>query len=119
VTQLPVLAGSLAAILVLAGFARLLGLGGGGLASAEQARDTAEAMLSGFEGGEVLLGSDGKSALVQGRANDAALLKLHGARIAARHLAQPLATERTPDGLRIDSRDRRFGTVLLRGVTHY
>ncbi|MEP9358846.1 hypothetical protein [Sphingomonas sp. KR3-1] len=118
--QLAIFAGSLASILVMTLAAWLLGLGrGSGIASAEEARDTAEAMISGFDADEALLGSDGKAALVRGKAGDAALLKLHGARIAARHLHAPLASEATPEGLRIDSGDKRFGSVLLRGVTAY
>ena len=118
-TQLYVFGGSIAAVLVLALISRLLGLGGGRIAGAEEARAAAEGMIPGFDAGEALLGSDGKAALVHGKRVDAALLKLHGARVAVRHLHVPLISETTPEGLRIDSGDRRFGTVLLRGVTHY
>lgn len=119
-TQLYIFAGSLAAILVMTLVAWALGLGrGGAIASAEEARATAEGMISGFDAGEALLGSDGQAALVHGKAGDVALLKLHGARVAARHLRLPLATQLIPDGLRIDSGDKRFGAVLLRGVTRY
>jgi len=118
--QLAVFAGSIVFILVMVLAAWALGLGRGAvIASGEEARETAEGMISGFNAGEALLGSDGKAALVHGKAGDVALLKMHGARIAARHLRLPLASQSTPDGLRIDSGDKRFGDVLLRGVTGY
>lgn len=119
-TQAYIFGGSLAAILLMTLAAWALGLGrGSAIASPEEARETAEGMISGFDAGEALLGSDGKAALVHGKAGDVALLKMHGARIAARHLRLPLASEPTPEGLRIDSGDKRFGAVLLRGVTGY
>ena len=116
-TQLTIFGGSIVAVLVLALLARLLGLGGARIGSAEEARAAAEAMIPGFEGGAVMIGSDGKAALVRGGAGDAALLKIHGARIAARHLRAPLAGTPAPDGLAFDSGDARFGTVVLKGVT--
>jgi hypothetical protein len=120
VSQLAIFLGSLGSILFMTAVAWALGLGrDGAIASAEEAREAAEGMIPGFDAGEALLGSDGRAALVHGRAGDVALLKLHGARIAARHLRLPLATEYTPEGLRIDSGDTRFGSVLLRGVTGY
>ncbi len=116
--QLYVSAGSIGAILVMVLVAWALGLGrGAAIASAAEARETAEGMISGFDGGEALVGSDGRAALVHGKAGDAALLKMHGARVAARHLRLPLTTVSTPDGLRIDSGDKRFGAVLLRGIS--
>jgi len=120
VNQLYIFGGSLAAILFMTLVAWALGLGrDGAIASSQEARETAEGMISGFDAGEALLGSDGKAALVHGKAGDVALLKMHGARVAARHLRLPLATEATPEGLRVSSGDKRFGTVLLRGVTGY
>ncbi len=119
-SELYIFGGSLASILFMTAVAWALGLGrGAAIASAEEARGTAEAMISGFDAGEALLGSDGKAALVHGKAGDVALLKMHGARVAARHLRLPLASLATPDGLRVDSGDKRFGAVLLRGVTGY
>lgn len=115
--QLIVFGGSIVAVLVLALVARLLGLGRGArIASEAEARDTAEALISGFESAATLLAEDGRAALVHGRAGDAALLKIHGARIAARHLHAPLAATAAPEGLRVDSGDARFGTVTLKGV---
>lgn len=119
-SELYIFGGSLASILFMTAVAWALGLGkGAAIGSAEEARGTAEAMISGFDAGEALLGSDGKAALVHGKAGDVALLKMHGARVAARHLRLPLASLATPEGLRVDSGDKRFGAVLLRGVTGY
>jgi len=117
VSKLAIFGGSIVAVLVLALLARLLGLGGARIGSAEEAGAAAEAMISGFEGGAVALGSDGRAALVHGGAADAALLKVHGARIAARHLRAPFVSAPASGGLAIDSGDARFGTVVLKGVT--
>lgn len=119
-SQAYIFLGSLVAILLMTLAAWGLGLGrDAAIASPEEARKAAEEMIPGFDAGEALLGSDGRAALVHGKAGDLALLKLHGARVAARHLRMPLASEATPEGLRIDSGDKRFGAVLLRGVTGY
>lgn len=119
-SELTIFGGSLAAILFMTLVAWALGLGrGAAIASLQEARETAEGMISGFDAGEALLGSDGQAALVHGKAGDVALLKVHGARIAARHLRLPLASEATPAGLRIDSGDRRFGAVVLKGVSGF
>ncbi len=116
-SQLGILAGSVGAVLLLALAARLLGLGGGeGLAGAAEAIAEAEAMVPGFEGVSALLGSDGRAALVRGAAGDAVLLKRHGARLAARHIALPADHRLTADGLEIDSGDPRFGPVRLTGI---
>lgn len=111
------LGGSLAAVLLLALTARLLKLGGGTIADEAAAKQAAEQLLSGFDAEYATLGSDGQAALVHGSDGSVALLKIHGAQIAARRLRPPLATETLPEGLRIASGERRFGSVLLRGVT--
>lgn len=111
------LGGSLVAILTLAGVAWALKLGGGGIADEAQARAEAEAILSGFDAGRVVLASDGKAALVHGRDGSVALLKLHGSRVAGRRLALPLDTRTSPEGLVVASGEARFGSVLLRGVS--
>lgn len=114
-SQLYLFLGSLGAVLALVAAARLLRLGGGGIADETEAMAEAEAMLSGFEAARALVGSDGKAALVWGRDGSAALLKLHGNHVAARHLTAPVI-ERTPEGLAIDSGDRWFGRVVVRGA---
>ncbi|WP_044334639.1 hypothetical protein [Sphingomonas hengshuiensis] len=113
---LAVLGASLAAVLGLALIARLLGLGGGGIAGEDAAMTEAEAMLSGFDGVRAVVGSDGRAALVWGADGSVALLKLHGAQVAARRLPGDFAREVTPKGLVVDSGERGFGRVLLAGV---
>lgn len=115
--MLLLLGGSLVAVLLLALAARLLKLGGGTIADEAAAKAAAEQLLSGFDADYATLGSDGQAALVHGSDGSVALLKMHGAQIAARHLRPPLVTQTLPEGLRIDSGERRFGAVLLKGVT--
>jgi hypothetical protein len=115
--QLIQIGGSIVAILVLAGIAWALKLGGGTIADEAQARNDAEAILSGFESASVVLASDRKAALVHGRDGSVALLKIHGSQVAGRRLTPPLAVTESPEGLTVASGERRFGSVLLRGVS--
>lgn len=115
-TKLYVLGGSLIAILLLALAARLLRLGGGRIADEAMAMAEAEAILPGFEAGHATVASDGQAALVHGHDGSVAVLKMHGARVAARRLAR-LDAEPLPKGLRVRTGDARFGAVLLRGVS--
>jgi anti-sigma factor RsiW len=108
--------GSIAAILVLAAIAWGLKLGGGTIADAAQARAEAEAIFSGFDAGRVVLASDGRAAIVHGGDGSVALLKVHGAHVVGRRLTLPLDVRVAPDGLMVASGERRFGSVLLRGV---
>lgn len=110
------LGGSLVAVLGLALVARLLGLGGGGIASEAEAIAAAEAMVPGFDGVRAVVGADRRGALVWGREGEAALLKLHGAQVAARRLPPGFARTQTPEGVLIDSGERRFGRVVLAGI---
>jgi hypothetical protein len=116
VTKLYILGGSLVAILLLALAAKLLRLGGGRIADEAQAMAEAEAILSGFDAARATVASDGQAALVHGRDGSVAVLKVHGARVAARRLAS-LEAEPLPEGLRVKTGDARFGAVLVRGVT--
>lgn len=116
-TKLALLGGSLAAILLLALAARLLRLGGGGLNDEAAVIAEAEAILSGFDGVRAQIGSDGRAAIVHGRDGSIAVLKLHGARVAGRRLTGPVDAAATEEGLRIATGERRFGTVLVRGVS--
>lgn len=111
------LAGSLAAVLALAAIAWLLRLGGGAIDGPEAAREQAEALLSGFEAGEAVVASDGRAALVRGHDGSVALLKLHGAHVAARRLQPPVSAVHAAEGLAVDSGERRFGRVVLKGVS--
>ena len=109
--------GSIVAILFLAGLAWWLKLGGGTIADEAQAMADAEAILSGFDAERAVLAEDHRAALVHGRDGSVALLKIHGSQVAARRLRQPLDTRAGPDGLVVASGEKRFGSVLLRGVT--
>ncbi|MDP5279959.1 hypothetical protein Q9Q95_13575 [Sphingomonas sp. DG1-23] len=109
------LAGSLAAVLVLAWVARLLKLGESRIADGDTARRMAEEALSGFVARAALVGTNGAAALVLG--NDGiALLKRHGAKVAARRLGRPLWRRPSPEGVTIETGERMFGPVLLYGV---
>lgn len=107
------LGGSLVAVLALAGIAAMLGLGRMQIADAATARAEAEAAFDDFEAGEVTLGSDGRAAIVHGLDGSIALLKLHGAHVAARRLPASAIRE-TSQGWQVDSGERLFGSVLVR-----
>ena len=109
-----VLAGSLAAVLVMAGAAWLLGLGGAKLADADDARRTAEELLPGFTAGEARVDSTGEAAAVFGSAGDVAMVRRHGARFVARRLPRPLSVEQQGERLVVASCERRFGPVTMR-----
>lgn len=118
------LGGSLAAILALAGVARLLKLGESRIADAATAREMAEDMLVGFEARAAIVGTDGNAALVagtfgsgaRGTPGTIAVLKRHGAKVAARRLLPPLTLLPAVEGIEVDTGERLFGRVLLFGV---
>jgi len=116
IEKLIIVAGSLVAVLILAGIAWALRLGGGRIADEGEARTAAEDALSGFDAVAAEVASDGQAALVLGRDGSLALLKMHGTQVAARRLHPPFETEATPEGLRIATGDARFGRVTIRGV---
>jgi hypothetical protein len=103
-------------VIALALIARWLRLGESRIASVAQARETAEQMLAGFIAHDAVIGTDGGAALVAGN-GAVALLKRHGARIAARRLIAPLQLSQGIEGVRIETGERLFGSVLLFGVT--
>lgn len=115
----------LAALLGLGLGARWLRLGESRISNEAQARETAQAMLAGFVAHGALLGTDGGAALVAGafggaqgaRGGTIAVLKRHGAKIAARRLIAPLTLTQAVEGIRIETGERLFGSVLLFGVT--
>lgn len=78
-------AGSLAAVLTLAGIAWLLGLGGGGIDEEAEAMVAAEDAVSGFEAVSAIIADDRRSAIVRGRDGDTVQLMMKGARVVARH----------------------------------
>lgn len=119
------LGGSLVAILALAGVARLLKLGEARISDAAKAREIAEDMLAGFESRTAIVGTDGKAALVLGTfgrgapgapGGAIAVLKRHGAKVAARRLLPPLGLSTAVEGVFVETGERLFGRVLLFGV---
>lgn len=112
VTQLII---SLVGVLGLAMIARLLRLGEGKIASEDDACRIAEEMLAGFEARRAIVSKDGDAALVGGNGT-VAVLKRHGAKVAARRLALPLAIRDAPEGVTIDTGERLFGSVTLINV---
>lgn len=112
-----VFAASLAAVLVLAGVAWLLKLGGPDtrIATPEGACRIAEDALSGFVAVRSVVGEDGRAALVSGEGARLAVLKAHGARVATREVIWS-DIRATDAGVVAETRDRRFGVVTLAGV---
>lgn len=109
------LGGSIVAILILAGVARMLRLGESKIASAADARRFAEEALVGFEARHALVGQDGNAALVAGN-GAIAVLKRHGAQVAVRRLLPPLRFREAVEGVTIETGERLFGAVTLLGV---
>lgn len=109
--NLVLIGGSLAAVLVLAGIAWGLGLGGGAIGGEEEAMRIAADDLPGFVPERAFVSGDGRAALVLGR-GEAALLKQHGTQVAARRLPSPDIAP-TDGGVRVASGERMFGNVIL------
>ncbi|MBN8808779.1 MAG: hypothetical protein J0I47_11200 [Sphingomonas sp.] len=110
------LIGSIAAILALAGTARLLKLGQSRIANEEDARRFAEEALVGFTAGRVLVSGDGSAAVVAG-SGAIAVLKRHGAHVAVRRLIPPLRIYEAVEGATVQTGEKLFGPVTLFGVT--
>lgn len=88
-SQVALLAGSLAAVLLLALAAHLLRLGGARLADEAEARDVAEASFADFEAERIWLDIDGQAAVVRSKDGSLALVRRHGARFLARKAPVP------------------------------
>jgi hypothetical protein len=83
-------AGSLAAVLALAGVARLLALGGPGrIESVEQAIRLAEDAITGFDASDAVICGDGGGAVVFGSDQRIALIRPSGARFIVREVRRP------------------------------
>ena len=112
----PVVGGSLAAILVLAGICWALKLGRvERIASPEDAADAADQSLPGFDTVGAVVGADGSGALAVADDGRVAVMKRHGARIAVREVTWH-ALRSTPAGIVVETGERRFGSVSLTGV---
>jgi len=108
--------GSLVAILALAGVAWFLRLGGDTrIGGPEYAADAADHSLSGFVTLNAVVGADGHGALAVARDGRIAAIKRHGARLAVREVAWD-AIRATPQGMLVETGERRFGSVLVAGV---
>jgi hypothetical protein len=106
---------SVAGILGLTLVARLMRLGESKIAGPDDAARMAEALLAGFEARRAIVSKDGNAALVAGNGT-VAVLKRHGAKVAARRLLPPLALTDIPEGVRVDTGERLFGQVTLIGI---
>lgn len=95
------LAGSLIAVLALAGIARLLGLGGAQpLRTGEDAVALAEALVSGFVGDTGVVAANGALALAANARGELVVIEPMGARHRARRVAdaQVVTSNDSPDG---------------------
>ncbi len=106
--------GSLAAILVIYGLARLIGLGGKPrLSDDETVRLAASEVEDGFEAQRIAIGRDQKAALVKDDAGRMMIIKLHGNQFAGRILTNTAKVREEVDGLVVDCGETSFGTVRL------
>ena len=106
--------GSLGAIVLLAWFARRLGLGGDPrLRDPGEARRLAGEALDGFEAHEVVLDRAGIGALLRDSAGRVMLLRRHGARWAGRLLDGHAGVRLDHSLMTIATRDRTFGAITL------
>lgn len=111
------LGGSLVAILLLSGLAWWLRLGRDGrIGSPEEAADAADHALPGFRTANAVVGADGMAALAIDEGGvRLAVCKRHGARIAVREVGWD-SVRSTPEGIVVETGERRFGRVPVKGV---
>ena len=107
-------AGTLAAILLIAGLARWLGLGGDPrLRDPDEARRLAGEALCGFEAQEVALDRAGIGALLRDSAGRIMLLRRHGVHWVARLLDSHAGVRLDRSFMTIATGDRTFGAITL------
>jgi hypothetical protein len=107
-------AGSLAAVLALAWFARRLGLGGDPrLRDLAEVRRLANEALAGFEAQDLVLDRAGIGALLRDPAGRIMLLRRHGARWAARLLDSHVGVRLDRTFMTIATADKAFGSITL------
>ncbi|PZO92037.1 MAG: hypothetical protein DI623_00875 [Sphingomonas sanxanigenens] len=106
--------GTLAAIVGVAGMARLLGLGGGRIENESEAASIAARTIAGFAPERALLDHDGQAALIRGKSGELVALKMHGAMPAARQLTLPLTATIAGSAVRVPTGDARFGDVTFK-----
>lgn len=108
-------AGSLAAVLALAWFARRLGLGPPpGIGNEDEARAAAEAAVPGFAPVRIALDRDGHGALMEDAQGRILLLRPHGTHFAGRLLGEQTRMRAEGDMLVVDTAERRYGAARLR-----
>ena len=95
--------------------ARLLRLGESPIGGPDEACRIAEEMLAGFIARRALVSKDGRVALVGGNGT-IAVLKRHGAHVAARRLVPPIVMYPAVEGVTIETGERMFGSLTLFGV---
>lgn len=108
------LAGSLLAILALAGLAWKLGLGGERrIRDQDHARELADEAIPGFAAQEIALDRAGQAALARDGEGRILLLRRHGVHFAARMLAGHAHARLDRGLLIVGTDDRRFGSIAL------
>lgn len=108
------LGGSLLAILLLAGVAWKLGLGGDlRIRDAEHAQELADEALCGFEAVDVAIDRAGHAALLRDRDGRIMLLRRHGAHFASRMLTGHAHVRLDRTMLVVGTGEKRFGEVTL------
>ena len=108
------LGGSLVAILVLAGIAWKLGLGGDlRIRDEMHARELADEAVSGFAAVEVAIDRAGHAALLRDTDGQVLLLRRHGAHFASRLLTGHAHVRLDRHQLVVGTGEKRFGEVTL------
>jgi hypothetical protein len=107
------LAGSIAGVLGLAWFARLLALGGASIREEAEACRLAETSMAGFVATAAVVSSDGRAAVVQGAHGTHLRVKVQGANVAARQLRSPAKANRLGKEVVVSSGELMFGDVRL------
>lgn len=108
----PLLAGSLVAVLALAGMTWMLGLGKMPPMDTTTAIAVAEERMTGFHAREALVSQDGLAALVTGD-GEVAMIKRHGADFAFRRQSLPLQLANQGHVTEIETGEMMFGRLRL------
>ena len=82
----------------------------------EEAIAAAAEALPGFAAFDAAIADDGRAALAIDPTGRIALVRARRARVAAREVEWPMLRQ-APGGILVETRDRRFGAVLLVGLT--
>ena len=105
---------SLAMVLALYGFARMLGLGGDvRIEDADHAAHLAQAAVPGFAAAQITLDRARIGALVRDDAGRVLLIRRHGARFVGTELTSHAGIRLDRHNLTLETGDRRFGTLTI------